>query len=389
MSAVSGIRQHRALIGGLLLVVALVAVIASLRPGGESGYLGTGEKSADGSLALVRLLRSRGVSVQAAESGPAAVSAATRAPARTTVLITSAGRVSTDLARRLVASGARLVLVSPASRQLAAALPSVRTAGPATSPDADPGCDLPAARRAGMVDLSGSTYAVRTGARANTGTPSPTVCYEASAGASLIRVPGTDRRPAVDVLGSDLPLRNAKLAEGGAAALALNLLGERPRLVWYRPAELDRIEPGQPGRPLVDLLPGWVGPVSAQLVIAAALLGLARGRRIGPVVPERLPVVVAAGETTAGRARLYRRHRSRDAAAAALRDAAIRDLGPRVGRTGVTRVDAGLVAALAARSGLADIQVHHLLGGGAPPDDAALTQLVRELTDLNERTRRA
>jgi len=370
MSAVSGIRQHRALIGGLLLVVALVAVIASLRPGGESGYLGTGEKSADGSLALVRLLRSRGVSVQAAESGPAAVSAATRAPARTTVLITSAGRVSTDLARRLVASGARLVLVSPASRQLAAALPSVRTAGPATSPDADPGCDLPAARRAGMVDLSGSTYAVRTGARANTGTPSPTVCYEASAGASLIRVPGTDRRPAVDVLGSDLPLRNAKL-------------------VWYRPAELDRIEPGQPGRPLVDLLPGWVGPVSAQLVIAAALLGLARGRRIGPVVPERLPVVVAAGETTAGRARLYRRHRSRDAAAAALRDAAIRDLGPRVGRTGVTRVDAGLVAALAARSGLADIQVHHLLGGGAPPDDAALTQLVRELTDLNERTRRA
>lgn len=414
------LRRNRLLVAALCAVVVLVVATGLLRPRGNSGPLGTAEAGPEGSLALVRLLGDNGVDVRAADSGPAALQAvAGAAAAQRTVLVTSAQAVSVDLTRRIVDSGARVVLITPSSRQLAAVLPDVRTAATATSPAAEPGCALRAARRAGGVDLSSRTYAVRGSVRPG----AATACYPGSSGAALVRVAGSGRRADVDVLGTAGLLRNDSLAAGGAAALALDLLGERPTLVWYRPAAADAIEPGQPGRPLTALLPGWVGPAAAQVAVAALLFALARGRRIGPVVPERLPVVVAAGETTAGRARLYRRHRARDAAAGALRAVAVRDLAVRVGQP-VPRRDAGrpeahpgpvapgpvapglvapglvapgpvapgpvatgLVAAVAARSGRSAGDVEALLAGPDPDDDEALTGLARGLADLIERTR--
>lgn len=391
------LRRNRLLVAALCAVVVLVVATGLLRPRGNSGPLGTAEAGPEGSLALVRLLGDNGVDVRAADSGPAALQAvAGAAAAQRTVLVTSAQAVSVDLTRRIVDSGARVVLITPSSRQLAAVLPDVRTAATATSPAAEPGCALRAARRAGGVDLSGRTYAVRGSVRPG----AATACYPGSSGAALVRVAGSGRRADVDVLGTAGLLRNDSLAAGGAAALALDLLGERPTLVWYRPAAADAIEPGQPGRPLTALLPGWVGPAAAQVAVAALLFALARGRRIGPVVPERLPVVVAAGETTAGRARLYRRHRARDAAARALRTAAARDIAARVGQPvhhgpgpveGANQghaVGPGVIAAVAARTGLSPPVVADLLTGPEPRDDAALVRLARELADLTERTRR-
>jgi len=389
------VRRHRAVAGALSAVAVLAAVTAMLRPGGGTGPLGTGESGPDGSLALASLLGEQGVRVRSADSGPAALDALAQ-PASSTVLVTAADRVSADLTRRLVGSGARVVLITPGSRQLDAGVPQVRTAGSATAPAADPACDLRAARRAGTVDLSGVAYAVR----AATPSGRATACYPASAGDLLVRVAGAGGRADVDVLGTSRLLRNDQLAGGGTAALALDLLGERPTLVWYRPASADAIEPGRPGRPLTELLPGWVRPFGLQLAVAALLLALARGRRIGPVVAERLPVVVAAGETTAGRARLYRRHRARDAAARALRTAAARDIAARVGQPvhpgpgpveGANQghaVGPGVIAAVAARTGLSPPVVADLLTGPEPRDDAALVRLARELADLTERTRR-
>ena len=59
------------------------------------------------------------------------------------------------------------------------------------------------------------------------------------------------------------------------------------------------------------------------IAIAALVIAVLQGRRLGPVIPEPLPVVIHAAETTEGRARLYRRSRARDRAAAALRDSAL------------------------------------------------------------------
>ena len=68
-----------------------------------------------------------------------------------------------------------------------------------------------------------------------------------------------------------------------------------------------------------------------QLCLAVVLLALWKGRRIGPLVAEELPVVVRASETVEGRGRLYRSRRARDRAADALRTATLQRLLPRLG----------------------------------------------------------
>jgi hypothetical protein len=68
-----------------------------------------------------------------------------------------------------------------------------------------------------------------------------------------------------------------------------------------------------------------------QLLVALGVLALWRGRRLGPVVEEPLPVVVRAAETVEGRSRLYRKAGARDVAAEALRRAAVRRLGTALG----------------------------------------------------------
>lgn len=77
-----------------------------------------------------------------------------------------------------------------------------------------------------------------------------------------------------------------------------------------------------------DLLPsGWLWG-TLQLFVAAALAALWRARRLGPLVPERLPVAIRASETVEGRARLYRKADARDRAALALRSATRIRLAP-------------------------------------------------------------
>jgi hypothetical protein len=186
------------------------------------------------------------------------------------------------------------------------------------------------------------------------------------------------------VLGAGDPLTNRYLDEDGNASLAMGLLGQNPRLVWFRPV----IEPAQAGQQakLIDLLPDWVTPVFWQLVIAALLAAWWRVRRLGPVVTEPLPVVVRAAEATEGRARLYRRGRARGHAATTLRDAATARLRSHLG---LPR-DAGrpeVSQTVAARTGRPPSAVGAVLDGPPPPDDAALVELADNLDRLEQEVR--
>ncbi|MCZ9344899.1 DUF4350 domain-containing protein, partial [Streptomyces sp. TRM76130] len=85
----------------------------------------------------------------------------------------------------------------------------------------------------------------------------------------------------------------------------------RPHLVWYLPSLSDTTAPDDGERGLFDLLPaGWLWG-ALQLFLAAAVAALWRARRLGPLVPEELPVAVRASETVEGRARLYRKVNAR------------------------------------------------------------------------------
>ena len=103
-----------------------------------------------------------------------------------------------------------------------------------------------------------------------------------------------------------------------------------------------------------------------------------RGRRLGALVTERLPVIVRASETTEGHGALYRSRRARDRAAAALRAAMLARIGPAIG---LPR-DAGpaaVTAALAGRTSLTPDQLTSVLYGQPPGSDQELLELANQL----------
>ena len=200
--------------------------------------------------------------------------------------------------------------------------------------------------------------------------------------ASLVaRVGGAgESAPTYAVGGTDV-LTNDKVDRADNAAVALRLLGQRDRVLWYVP---DRR----------DIVAGDAGSVRAQLppaLVPALWLGVAalvavmvwRGRRLGRLVVEPLPVVVRAVESTQGRGRLYRRVRDRPHAAEILREATRRRLATRL-RLPATSPAASLVLPVAAATGRDARDVHDLLVARPVTDDTTLTRLADDLATLEK-----
>jgi hypothetical protein len=207
------------------------------------------------------------------------------------------------------------------------------------------------------------------------------VCYrdrdDARAG-SLVLDAARGRR--VGVLGQADVLRNANLDQDGNAALALRLLGGRPRVVWYWPDPAEAADAGLPAS-LSDLVPSRVWWALAQVVIAILVALAWRARRLGRLVVEPLPVIVRSAETQEGRARLYRQAGARGRAGATLRTAAMRRLARRLDLPAQTSPEE-VAALVAAASGADEVEVRATMIGPPPTDDAALVRLARALDTL-------
>jgi hypothetical protein len=357
------------LVVGIALVIAVIAIASSTR----TAYLDPDAATPAGGRALRVLLEGQGVEVVTVRTTDDAVAEAQRG---TTLFVADSQQLTSWQLSRLADVEADIVATDVDDRVVAAlsggavvpagddALPAVR----------DPGCDLPAATRAGRALSAGMTV------RGSSSGPQPTLCYAHADGATLAQLPRT-AEGTVTLVGSGRPFTNDELAAEGNAALGMNLLGAHPRLVWY----VATTEVGAGGTSDVgSLLPGWVGPVVLQLVLVVLLAAYWRGRRLGPVVAEPLPVVVRAAEATEGRARLYRRGGARGRAAELLRSATRARLVPLVGAPAGAGRDQ-LVPLVAARTGRSGPEVADLLYGSAPPDDAALVRLADALDTL-ERT---
>ncbi len=200
---------------------------------------------------------------------------------------------------------------------------------------------------------------------------------------TVIRLESSDRT--VDVVGSARSFTNDQLASDGNAALALNLIGTHSQLTWYLPQyESGGTDDADSNGP--PLIPPDVRYIGWALAFAVLVIAIWRGRRLGPVVAERLPVIVHAAETTEGRARLYRRSRARDRAASALRESALGKLHKAHGIP--RRADpTAVVATVAARTGRDPAMLYELLYGLPPLSDAALMSLSHELDVLTQEVR--
>ena len=189
------------------------------------------------------------------------------------------------------------------------------------------------------------------------------------------------------LFGADQALTNDQVLRADNAAVALRLLGQDRRLVWYVPSLGDLT--GDDGVSLRTLLPRWVMPGLALLAVVMLVVIVWRARRLGPLAVEPLPVVVRAVETTRSLGRLYRRAGDREHAAEALRRAARARLAERL-RLGSTTPADVLAREVARRTGRAEPDVVAVLGpaGVVPSSDRDLINLARQLAELDREVRR-
>jgi len=345
----------------LAVIAGISAYLTASRPGARMDPKSTGP---NGAHALVALLRDRDVEVVVADS-IADVEHAARPDAL--ILVAQSQYLTSPLLDRLAKVPGDLLMVEPTARTRAALMPGVHRSNAVTSSDNSPKCPLREAIRAGSVRFGPSdAYEVKNGRPV-------TRCYDGV----LIRYQAGGRT--ITAVGSTDFMTNGGLLQEGNAALAMNLAGDRPRLVWYAPHHIEGETP--PPSSILDLVPDNVKWIVLQLCVVVLLVALWKGRRPGPLVAERLPVVVRASETVEGRGRLYRSRRARDRAAAALRTATLQRLLPRLG-LGAGSAAPPVVAAIAQRSGAdAGFVAYHLFGP-PPATDNDLLQLARALDEI-------
>lgn len=359
----------------VLLLLALVSVVIALSVGRVSaGYLNPEAADPSGGRAIAALLADRGVEVtrrvvpEAREDTTLFVAAPDLVdPSALADAIDDIGPTSDVV---VVDAGRDLV------RQLRDDLDlELRVAGSDDPDERRPACDADVAVAAGVARTGGFRYEA----------PDATFrCYASGGDATLVIY---DRPAAgrVSFLGSGELLTNRRLDEDGNAALALGLLSRHPGVDWVYP-RLDELGLEAQEQSLRDLFPERLRWAIVQVFIALLLLALWRGRRLGPIVSEALPVVVRAAEAVEGRARLYEGGDARDRAATVLR-AAARDRLVQVLGLSREASRSAVSAAVAERTGAPAVDVELLLYGGPPANDAELVRLASALDSLERRVR--
>ena len=372
------VRRNRLLAGTVALVLVVLALLAYAGGNRRAGYLDPDAVDPSGSRALARVLTGQGVEVVPVRTASDAAAALRAAPAAT--LLVTVPQLVTD------PMGAAVADVPLAHVVLVGAVPDAPGPWPATDlarghltvQTRAPDCAWPVAQRAGSAATGGTTFEAAGAAS----------CYEGSVldvPAGAAGVPATVSG-SVTLLGTGDPLTNRELGLEGNAALATGTLGRDATLVWWIPSLADPLH-GTGGAPsLTDLVPPWVPWAAVQLLIGVLVLAYARGRRLGPVVTEPLPVTVRAAETTEGLSRLYRRSGGRTHAAGLLAGAVAARLAAALALPrGITRAE--LAGVVADRTGRPAPEVLALLDHPAPPDDAALVRLADDLDALERQVR--
>lgn len=368
------IRRLRVPAAVIVIGIALVAGFAAIGRAANSTPLDPRNASPNGTRALAVLLAQRGDTVTVADR----VSELSGSP-DTTLVLNTPSAVS-DASLRAIASGrSTVVVLEPDDRALRALGVDAVFENIVPAETVEPTCALPAATAAGTARISGVTYRVNPA-----GVAAVTTCYHALGNASLL----VTTRPSggrTIVMGSAGTLTNAHLAAEGDAALGLALLDNNT--VEWAPRSLQAAAGPKSRQGLLNLLPSRLLWATLQLFLAVVVLAFWRARRLGPLVAERLPVVVRAAETVEGSGRLLHAARARAGAADALRTASATRLA-RLLRIGADKDPAAVASVVAEHTGRPPASVSALLYGGAPGDDAALVRLAGELASLETDVRR-
>lgn len=362
-------RRAKAILGWVIVVVLVLLVsfvglrVAATAPA-EGGALDPESRGEAGALALAEILRDQGVDVEVHRSRAAARAAVDE---DTTLVMANPYTLTDGALATLMEPAERVVFLSTSTHLLSVLKIGENAAG--TLSEATSGCDVAEFAEVGTIRAD-RLFSPADGVEA---------CFGNDERAAVLVDDRNGTHHAV-VEGTRL-FSNEFLAENGNAALALALLGQTERVVWYVPAFEDSDIQGESTPTLGSLTPLWVTPAILLLMLAGIAAAIWRGQRFGPLVAETLPVTVRASETMHGRARLTAKAADAAHAAQALRDGAQRRLARRLGLA--VHAGADEVADAAAdrlRIPRGSLQV--LLAGPLPTDDAALIELARRLDEL-------
>ncbi|MEP7192602.1 MAG: DUF4350 domain-containing protein [Actinomycetota bacterium] len=364
-----------------LLVVASALAVTVLTRGSahNTGDLDPANPGLSGAQALAHVLSDHGVTVIVVRSQRELLDQSV--DAATTVAVTGTSRLSGRTAQTALthsAAAASLVLLNP-------------------DPEVTKGMGLPVSSH--LTDLTEVAAGCR-GTAVGTGfrlahadqayvptseSPGATTCFtdKTDGGGAMVSLPTTAARPPVTLVGDESLITNGDIVASDNAAIALRLFGATDRLIWYVPSIGDIAAADASSR---SIAPAWFRPALVLGTSAVALLCLWRGRRLGRLVGEPLPVIVRAVETTESRGRMYRRSRDRTRALAVLQQATLKRLTSSLGLSATSPVSS-VAAAAAAVSGREYLDVLHLLESPAAHDDSSLLQLANNLLSLEKEAR--
>lgn len=371
-----------------LVVVAVVTMVVRGAAGPPGDPLSPTNAAPAGSMAVAQVLKQHGVNVVPTTSLESTFTALEANSNSTLLIYDPDSRLDDTQLRQLDQEVTdQVVLVTPTFSQLRALTLEIGQAGAAEKstlsatcdpkvepydvPLAGPGIRNPA-HKAETISGGGRGY------RLLNKTDITTACFPSGHGVySLVSIRSDLQQ--LTVLGATQVLANETVAQQGNAALALNLLGFAPTLIWYLPSANDTAVTGVPT--IAELTPPWVSSLAILLILLAIAAAFWRGRRLGPLVIENLPVTVRASETMEGRARLYQKNSSRLHALDALRIGTIDRVSRMCGlprSASVTEV----IDAVVAVTGRDRASLSQVLLDAVPAGDRELVRLSDELVEL-------
>lgn len=360
------------------LVVSGLALL--LRPTGDAEAYGLGNTDLDGYAAMANVLQDHGVSIHQAGSAHDAAELMDEYDDAGVIVMLSAFQPGGGFLAELGESTAEVTWMSASPMALENVLgPDAVSAGPPIGQSAvgvaDPvetgACSVGAAERAESIQAPGSALYAEAGCFA--------VETDDEPGYALAETPYGLAFAAPDAF------TNQHITAEGNAALALGLFGAQEDLIWYTPAPADAQAEDQWQSP-AELLPGWAVPLLGWLLVCAVIFMAASGRRDGPVVREPMEVTVPAGETAAGRGRLYQRANAHWAAAETLRNAHLLRLA-RLLRLGPASSTQDVAEAAARQTGYPGQQAVALLEAAPVSSSRELVAYAQQLGQLEDQVR--
>ncbi|XAS70829.1 DUF4350 domain-containing protein [Micrococcaceae bacterium Sec5.1] len=368
----SWFRKHLVWIALGVVFAAFVTFLAVERfsAPNDSRALSTRNPAPDGAMALAEILGRHGVVITPTDTLEDTLTAISDDTHTTVLLYDPRGFLDRSQLEDLRSEAGRLVVVAPRLRTLNGLEPGIRPGGvvPEATKILEPGCGQEDAERAGAVAAQGAVYL------------GPVICYATRSDGPGLYVASADGR--VVVLGSTELLENQHLAAEGNAALAIRTLGGAPDLVWYTPGLTD-VASDRSAPTLNELAPAWLAFAGPWLGVVAILAILWRGRRLGPLVFEPLPVVVKAAETAEGRARLYQDSRAVEPAADNLRAGTLARLAKHF-NLGTDATAEVIVDAVARRLGRQAPAIRWSLIDSKPQTEGQLVQWAQQIERIEQ-----